>query len=170
MNKHKFNRATSSVTINGKVHECSFEDDGQITFQTKMVIFKAEGQQAGYDNVAFGPRVVCRCRYCRADFISKPGAFLCGDYDCVRGHWRLRQQQRRRDRRAWVVHCLRTYGKCKTCKATMPGATRRTRRFCSAACRQKAFRNANSQTVKAWKFKPQCNANWKRMKFTSVVC
>jgi len=150
--KHVFDQATQSVTINGKGIFCTYMIDGkELDYKSLSAMARAEGPHYRYGSTLFaiGKRVICRCRYCGTRFVGKPSSYYCAAPECVETHWRVRGKARRRRARELRVWCLQSYAKCKTCKRAMPSATRRTRRFCCNACRQKAHRNANSQTLKA---------------------
>ena len=155
--KHVFDQATQSVTINGKRLFCTLIERKELDHNSKLAMANAEGPHYRYGSgttFAIGKRVICRCRYCGTRFVGKPSSYYCAAPECVETHWRVKGTARRRRARELRVWCLQSHAKCKTCKRAMPSATRRTRRFCCNACRQKAHRNANAQ----------------RMKLPSVVC
>jgi len=144
MKKHRFHADTQTIQANGKVIPCEFDQNGELSHKTKLAIDRAEGGHSFYSGnhtFGMGRRIVCFCRYCKAQFIGKPGSYYCEGSACTLTHWTKRQKERRTSKRQFAVDMFRSYQKCKTCALPLSNASRITCKFCSDKCRQQAHRN-----------------------------
>ena len=79
--------------------------------------------------------VVRRCEVCERWMVSTRRTLYCSERCRKRAAWK-RERQRRHDDRPLVT--------CEACGEPVPHAERRTRRYCSHACRQRAYRERST--------------------------
>lgn len=148
MKKYYFDASTQTIQANRIVIPCAFDQNGELSHKTKIAIDRAEGGHSFYSNTSsfgMGKRVVCFCRYCKAQFIGKPKAYYCEGSVCILAHWTRRQKERRSSKQRFSINMFRTYQKCKTCALPLSKASRITCKFCSDKCRQQAHRNSKAK-------------------------